>query len=245
MADIFLSYSERDREAARRIAELLESSGWSVWWDRRIPAGENWRNLLDRALETTRCMVVLGPQTPCGASGCAKKRPKAVGSIGSYRFLSSRLDRRRVFAKSRPPTLWVGDELPHLPRCARTHSRDSTDRLGKPVAASEAVVESEQRGRVSRSQVGTATEKLDGVASEASGDVGHRRPRQAESPWRFAPWLVGGALALAAGAIFMSSLGKQAHRELETAPSFGFASDLSLFIPTRRGKARRAGGNNA
>lgn len=59
MTDIFLSYTERDRETARRIAEALGSAGWSVWWDRRIPAGETWRNVLEHALEDMRCMVVL------------------------------------------------------------------------------------------------------------------------------------------------------------------------------------------
>ena len=59
MTDIFLSYTERDRETARRIAEVLGSAGWSVWWDRRIPAGESWRSVLEHALEDMRCMVVL------------------------------------------------------------------------------------------------------------------------------------------------------------------------------------------
>lgn len=59
MTDIFLSYTERDRDTARRIAEVLGTAGWSVWWDRRIPAGETWRTVLDHALEDMRCMVVL------------------------------------------------------------------------------------------------------------------------------------------------------------------------------------------
>ena len=59
MTDIFLSYTERDRDTARRIAEALGSAGWSVWWDRRIPAGETWRSVLEHALENMRCMVVL------------------------------------------------------------------------------------------------------------------------------------------------------------------------------------------
>ena len=34
MAEIFLSYAKEDREPARRIAKVLESCGWSVFWDR-------------------------------------------------------------------------------------------------------------------------------------------------------------------------------------------------------------------
>lgn len=59
MADIFLSYTEKDREQARRLAAMLETVGWSVWWDRRIPAGDTWRNVLEKALASTRCMIVL------------------------------------------------------------------------------------------------------------------------------------------------------------------------------------------
>lgn len=59
MVDIFLSYTEKDRDTARRVASALESVGWHVWWDRRIPAGETWRSVLEKALENMRCMVVL------------------------------------------------------------------------------------------------------------------------------------------------------------------------------------------
>ena len=217
MADIFLSYSEKDREAARRIAELLESSGWSVWWDRRIPAGENWRSVLDRALETTRCMVVLWSANSVRSEWVCEEASEGRRLNRLIPVLIEQVRPPAGFREIQAADLVGWDGSRTFP-AVQELIRDLTDRLGKPVAASEAVVESEPRGRVSRSQVGTATEKLDGVASEASDDVGHRGPRQAESPWRFTPWLVGGAFALAAG-IFMSSLGKQAHRDLETAPA--------------------------
>ena len=59
MADIFLSYAKEDREIARKLAALLEKSGWTVWWDRRIPAGRTWHDVLEDALREMRCMVVL------------------------------------------------------------------------------------------------------------------------------------------------------------------------------------------
>src|SRR2546425_6582364 len=59
MADIFLSYANEDREAALKISRLLESAGWTVWWDRRIPAGRSWRSVLEEALGQMRGMVVL------------------------------------------------------------------------------------------------------------------------------------------------------------------------------------------
>ncbi|HRO58189.1 MAG TPA: TIR domain-containing protein [Burkholderiaceae bacterium] len=59
MADIFLSYAEEDRKTALALAQSLESAGWSVWWDRRIPPGSTWRETIEKALDEMRCMVVL------------------------------------------------------------------------------------------------------------------------------------------------------------------------------------------
>ena len=59
MADIFISYANEDRETAARLAGFLESVGWSVWWDRRIPAGRTWRSVLQAALKDMRCMIAL------------------------------------------------------------------------------------------------------------------------------------------------------------------------------------------
>lgn len=59
MADIFLSYAEEDRDAARRIVGVLEGHGWTVWWDRRIPTGKTWRSVIEEGIRDMRCMVVL------------------------------------------------------------------------------------------------------------------------------------------------------------------------------------------
>ena len=59
MADIFLSYAKEDRDVARRLSRLFIQAGWTVWWDRRIPAGRTWRQMLETALRDMRCMVVL------------------------------------------------------------------------------------------------------------------------------------------------------------------------------------------
>lgn len=59
MADIFMSYSEKDRDAVDRLGAMLQSVGWSVWWDRRIPAGMTWRDVLAQEMQSMRCMVVL------------------------------------------------------------------------------------------------------------------------------------------------------------------------------------------
>ncbi len=59
MSDIFISYSSADRATARQLAQALEQEGWSVWWDRTIQPGKSFSAVLEEALETARCVVVL------------------------------------------------------------------------------------------------------------------------------------------------------------------------------------------
>jgi hypothetical protein len=67
MSDIFLSYASEDRSIAKRIATLLEQHGWHVWWDRSIPIGMTFDEVIERALEETRCVVVLWSQVSIGS----------------------------------------------------------------------------------------------------------------------------------------------------------------------------------
>ena len=59
MADIFLSYAREDVARVRLIAKALESSGWSVWWDRSIPPGRDFNAYIQQQLDAARCIVVL------------------------------------------------------------------------------------------------------------------------------------------------------------------------------------------
>ena len=59
MSDIFLSYSSKDRHWAKLLAECLEKQGWSVWWDRTIPAGKIFTKVISEALSNARSVVVI------------------------------------------------------------------------------------------------------------------------------------------------------------------------------------------
>ncbi len=59
MSDIFLSYKSEDRAKAQIIAEALESHGYSVWWDRVIPPGRTFDEVIEEELDAAKCMVVL------------------------------------------------------------------------------------------------------------------------------------------------------------------------------------------
>jgi TIR domain/Interferon-induced transmembrane protein len=59
MADLFLSYAREDRDCAEALARALSSRGWSVWWDRRIPPGQSYSEVIERELSQARCVIVL------------------------------------------------------------------------------------------------------------------------------------------------------------------------------------------
>jgi hypothetical protein len=59
MADIFVSYAREDEARARVVAAQLESRGWSVFWDRRIPTGQDFGEYIQQQINTARCIVVL------------------------------------------------------------------------------------------------------------------------------------------------------------------------------------------
>ncbi len=59
MSDVFISYAREDRQLAESMAALLKDHGHSVFWDRRIPAGSTWDEVLERELKEARCVIVL------------------------------------------------------------------------------------------------------------------------------------------------------------------------------------------
>jgi beta-lactam-binding protein with PASTA domain len=58
MKKIFVSYAREDEARVRTLVAALERQGWSVFWDRRIPAGKTWRTSIGKALAEAHCVIV-------------------------------------------------------------------------------------------------------------------------------------------------------------------------------------------
>jgi formylglycine-generating enzyme required for sulfatase activity len=58
MADIFISYAREDETRIRELVRALEEQGWTIFWDRRIPAGKTWQSYIGQALSEAKCVVV-------------------------------------------------------------------------------------------------------------------------------------------------------------------------------------------
>jgi len=59
MNEIFISYASKDRERARMIAAALGGHGWDVWWDREIPLGKAFDEVIEKAIAEAKCVIVL------------------------------------------------------------------------------------------------------------------------------------------------------------------------------------------
>lgn len=59
MSDIFISYKREDQATARKLADALEEEGWSVWWDPKLRVGEHFDDVIERALNETKCVIVM------------------------------------------------------------------------------------------------------------------------------------------------------------------------------------------
>ena len=59
ISDIFISYKREEQPIARKLADALEGQGWSVWWDPKLRAGEHFDDVIEKALNEAKCVVVM------------------------------------------------------------------------------------------------------------------------------------------------------------------------------------------
>jgi hypothetical protein len=59
MADVFISYSKADHDLALNLSALLEAEGWSVWWDKSLKSGDEYRDDIMRELAAARVVIAI------------------------------------------------------------------------------------------------------------------------------------------------------------------------------------------
>jgi hypothetical protein len=78
VTDIFLSYAKEDRERARNLATALQAAGWSVWWDRNIQVGQAFDQVIEHALDSAKCVVVLWSKSSISSDWVKNEAASAV-----------------------------------------------------------------------------------------------------------------------------------------------------------------------
>jgi hypothetical protein len=111
MPDVFISYAREDRERARVLAEALQARGWSVWWDRKIIAGQTFDETIEQQLQAAKSVVVLwsghsiGSEWVRNEAGMAAEREVLVPAL--IEDVKQPLEFRRRHAADL--TRWTGD----------------------------------------------------------------------------------------------------------------------------------------
>ncbi len=58
MPEVFVSYAHQDAARVQALVERLESTGCSVWWDRKITPGSHFEQAIEEALESAGCVLI-------------------------------------------------------------------------------------------------------------------------------------------------------------------------------------------
>jgi hypothetical protein len=69
MTQVFVSYKREDELRVARLVRALEGTGLTVWWDRGLPVGDNWRYRIEAALQAARCVIVVWTRESVGPAG--------------------------------------------------------------------------------------------------------------------------------------------------------------------------------
>jgi len=158
VTDVFLSYAREDLSRATILSKALESRGFSVWWDRRIPAGQDFAAYIEQQAGAARCIVVLWSK-----AACASRFVKDEAAIG---LSSNRLV---------PVLIESGVQQPMGFR--QVQAADLADWDGKPEGeAFESLVASIRD--VSPLQTETAGVRPETTPTRAPGDAGQARTGQ-------------------------------------------------------------------
>ena len=86
---IFISYAQEDTELAAEIASKLESQGFNVWWDIKIPTGSTFDQVIENRMNQCAVAIVIWTQNSISSAwvraeaATAHEQGKLVPVIGA------------------------------------------------------------------------------------------------------------------------------------------------------------------
>lgn len=93
MADVFVSYSRSNRERIAEVAEALDRSGFSLWWDRKLVSGGDYGLVIEREIAAAPCVLVAWSAT---ARNSLWVRAEANEALDAGKLIQISLDQARL-----------------------------------------------------------------------------------------------------------------------------------------------------
>ena len=136
MADVFLSYSSKDRAAAQRVQDALSARGIDVFWDQETPPGQDWDTWIRAMLSACKVAVVLWSKTSVKSDNV---RHEALVARRANKLLPAMID--SIEAEELPMGLYIVQAM-NLTDWRDANSKGVAQladaisaRLGRPAAA--------------------------------------------------------------------------------------------------------------
>jgi len=113
MSDVFISYKAEDRRRVQPLVQALQADGLSVWWDEHIGAGDEWRQTIEKQLDSAKCVVVIWSKRSVGEDG-QFVRDEAARAQKRHIYVPITIDEVRIplgFGESQATSLrgWRGN----------------------------------------------------------------------------------------------------------------------------------------
>ena len=93
MADVFLSYARPNADQAKRVAAMLSKSGFSIWFDKELPAHRPYADVIAAELDAAAAVLVLWSKDAVGSQWV---RSEANRARETGRLVQARLDDARL-----------------------------------------------------------------------------------------------------------------------------------------------------
>jgi len=189
MSDIFISYASEDRERIMSFVRALEKTGWSVFWDRTIPTGKTWRQVIGSEISNCRSIVVVWSKTSIESDWVQEEAEIGKGRHILFPVLIDNVMPPFGFGNIQAETLvdWDGKETaPEFKKLIN----DLTNVLGIPpevakeekhqIAEEEARLKAEEDQRYKTAEEATARENKTELERKAREAEEERRRKQEE-----------------------------------------------------------------
>ena len=125
MSHVFISYSKRNKDYARKLADHLIVSGFDVWIDDRIDYGSEWEEAIQNAIEVCAAfLIIMTPESreskwvkrECQYAESQSKPQFPLLLSGDVFFRYGTTQYADVTNGSLPPDTFLGELAEHAPR---------------------------------------------------------------------------------------------------------------------------------